>query len=182
MGDRRVDYHEGPPDVPKLYRDMGDGWYAVVRAIDDSGMAAVRRGTDIGRWINDKVPGASETVLTDGPAGDQPGIYYNLAEGETVYITQFVYGITTVSDDCAFELGFTDAVNGGGTFQPFTPHRHVFTPAARSGFQDADIQISPPRRVAYADGARSITFRVDANDAACEITCGWHGFRESTPS
>jgi hypothetical protein len=161
---------------------MGEDWYAVVLAVDDASMAAARRLDALTYWINDKVPGATELILTDGPAGDQPGIYYNLGTDETVYVTMFFYGVTTLGDDCRFELGSCDAINGGGTFTPQTPLKVHKTGAAASSFITPEFEISPPMRLAYADGVRSITMRVDANDAACSIACGWRGFIERTPS
>lgn len=128
------------------------------------------------RWINDKVPGATEVVLTDAAAGDQPGIYYNLQEGEIVVITQMCIELTTPSDDVVYELGYTDAVAGGGTFQPITPKRVYSTGANNQGFEGIEFTIIPPEPVRYTDGARSITFRVDCNDAGTTITPAWHGY------
>ena len=84
------------------------------------------------------VPGALQTVLTNGPAGDQPGIYYNLGTKDSVWITQISYGVLSTSDDCEFEFGSTDAANGGGTFTPRTCGRHAATGAANQGKLDAD--------------------------------------------
>ena len=75
-------------------------------------------------------------------------------------------------------MDYTDAVDGGGTFYPLGPHKHVATGAANTGRSSYDQDISPAARISYAQGARSITFRVDANDASAEITVGWHGWWE----
>ena len=118
-------------------------------------------------------------MLTDGPAGDQPGVYYNLSPGEQVFVTQICYGVLTASDSCTFELGTTDQANGAGTFTPRTLERHVATGTAATGKLDQDLDIRPalgPLR--YSDGIRSVTFRVNANDAGCTINAGWHGWAE----
>ena len=127
-------------------------------------------------WVNNKVPGAAQVVLTDGPAGNQPGIYYNLNPGETVMVTQICVELTTLNDDVEYELGYTDAADGAGTFQPITPKRAYATAAARAGFEGIVFEITPPAPVRYADGARSITFRIDCNDAGATITPGWHAY------
>jgi len=115
--------------------------------------------------------------LSDGPAGDQPGIYYNLVEGDEVWITQFCYGLTTVSDSCTYELGYTDAADAVGTFRPVTLERHIATATNNRGRQDEDLLITPPLgALKYADGVRSITIRVNANDAGASINVAWHGF------
>ena len=118
--------------------------------------------------------------MTDGPSGDQPGIYYNLASGEQVFITQVCYGLTTASDSCTFELGTTDAANGGGTFTPRMLERHLATGATVSGREDFDLTITPPLGpLKYSNGVRSITFRVNANDSGAAINAGWHGWKEN---
>lgn len=118
-------------------------------------------------------------VLSDAPAGDQPGIYYNLRAGDVVFITQYRVSLTTLSDDVTWELGITDAANGGGTFRPITCEYHVATGAANSGIVPAYFVINPPIRITYAQGARSITFRVTTNDAGATITAAWHGWVEN---
>jgi hypothetical protein len=115
--------------------------------------------------------------LTDGPLGDQPGIYYNLVEGDEVYISHLCYGLTTASDSCTYELVRTTAVNGAGTVTAVSLERHIATGTGPRGRQDEDLIISPvlgPFR--YADGIRSITMRVNANDADASINVAWHGF------
>ena len=94
-----------------------------------------------------------------------------------VWITQLCYGLTTVSDSCTYELGYTDQINGAGTFTPVTVERHIATGATARGRQDEDLSIIPPLGpLRYSDGIRSITFRVNANDAAASINVAWHGF------
>lgn len=122
---------------------------------------------------------AGVNVLQDGPAGDQPGIYYNLASGTQVMITQFCYGLTTASDWCTFELGYTDAANGAGNFTPITLERHIATGTSPQGRLDQDFTIEPPLGpLRYSAGIRSITIRVEANDAGATINTAWHGWVE----
>lgn len=127
------------------------------------------------RWINDKVPGTDPVVLTDAAAGDQPGIYYNLLPGDIVLASQICMELTTISDSVEFELGYTDQINGGGTFRPITPQRAYATGNIIQGFDGITFELTPPLSVTYASGARSITFRVDCNDADATITPAWHG-------
>ena len=54
------------------------------------------------------------------------------------------------------------------------------TGATAQGKLDADITIEPPLGpLRYSDGIRSITIRVNANDAGCTINTGWHGWKET---
>lgn len=53
------------------------------------------------------------------------------------------------------------------------------TGAAVTGAEDFDLTITPPIRLRYADGVRSITFRVNANDAGATINVAWHGWKET---
>ncbi|NIQ87686.1 MAG: hypothetical protein GWN58_52755 [Anaerolineae bacterium] len=116
--------------------------------------------------------------MSDGPAGDQPGIYYNLSSGDAVYITQYRGSLTTNSDTLAYELGYTDAANGGGTFTPVTCEYHIGTGAANSGIIPQYFVLDPPLRITYSMGARSITFRATTNDAAATCTFAYHGWVE----
>lgn len=123
-------------------------------------------------------PGAAQTVLTNGPAGDQPGVYYNVAAGRQVLIREMCFGVITASDNCFFELGYTDGPNGTGTFRPITPRFYVMTAAAQDGRQTYEKLTNPPPCLKYSNGVRSITYRVDANDANCQISAAWHGWVE----
>lgn len=124
-------------------------------------------------------PGAAQTVLTNGPAGDQPGIYYNIPSGERVLVRTLCVGVITASDSCYFEFGHTDAVNGGGTFTPISPRFYVRTGAAPTGRSTYDKPMSPPPCIKYSSGARSITLRVEANDANCQVSIAWNGWHET---
>jgi len=124
------------------------------------------------RWVNDVAPGGGVSVLT------QPGVVYNLAPGQKVRVIDVHFGVLTVSDNCHFELGWTTGANGAGTFTPLTAHRHVYTGATVTGRTDHHDELQPPQHACYSDGARSVTFRVNPNDAGCTITCEWGGWWE----
>jgi hypothetical protein len=93
-------------------------------------------------------------------------------------VTQYRGSLTTLSDNLTWELGYTDAANGGGTFVPLTCEYHIATGAANSGIVPAYFVIDPPLRVTYAMGARSITFRAQTNDAGATASFAWHGWTE----
>lgn len=136
-------------------------------------------GRQIRRWVSAKVPNSTLVVLSDAPAGDQPGIYYNLSEGELVFITHFTYGLDTVADDCTYELVACSAVAGGGTAIPLTAKVRIVSGAAIAGhLQQHDNLARSPIAVPYSAAALSISIRVDANDASTSITCGWMGYSE----
>jgi hypothetical protein len=146
---------------------------AAEQAMLNGGEYASRMGRGVCRWVNEMIPGAAEVVITAAMA---PGLIYNIPAGRRLMLSQYCIAIETTGDDCQFELGYTDQVDGAGTFTPMMPHKHVFTGAANQGLIDYEQPITPAEPVSYAAGARCITFRVDANDAACEITVGWHGW------
>lgn len=127
---------------------------------------AALMGQDVCGWVNEKIPGAAQVVLTDA------GLIYDIPAGRMVLVSQYCFAVETTGDDCQFEFGYVDA---GGTFRGLGPHKHVYTGAANAGITSFDQDIHPPMVIRYSQGARRITFRVDANDAACEITVGWHG-------
>lgn len=118
-------------------------------------------------------------MLTDAPAGGQPGIYYNIPAGGVLMVTQYRGALTTLSDTLLFELGYTDAANGGGNFTPVTCQYNVKTGAANSGIEPPYFVIDPPLRIAYSMGARSVTFRAQTNDAGATADFAWHGWTES---
>ena len=132
------------------------------------------------RWVNDKKPGDAQVVLTDGPEGDQPGIYYNLQPGEIVLVKSICLEVLTASDTVEFELGSTDQASGAGTFTPKTPKWAYKTGASNAGFDGRKFEIDPPAVLKYSAGIRSITFRVDCSDANVEITITWHGYKIQT--
>lgn len=129
------------------------------------------------RWISNITPGAAQVVLQNGPVGTDPGIYYNLQAGEIVLIWDICIELLTLNDNVIFELGYTDAINGGGNFTPIMPRRVSVTGAAFAPFNGLSFSPRVPLPVRYDSGARSITYRVDCNDAGATITPGWHGIR-----
>ena len=143
-----------------------------VSSSTDHALQASRRGDSLLKWVNDKTPGDASVVLTD------VGLYYDIPAGKRVLITHVSYGIITVSDDCHFEIGSCSAVTGGGTFTPLAFHMEVGTGDRKSDKAIQRTDFDPPLCVNYSSGARSITMRVNANDASAVITCGWHGWVE----
>lgn len=142
-----------------------------VDSTDRATVAAIA-GMRVGKYVNDKVVGTTDpTVLTDAT------LYYNLSEGEAVVVTTFRYGISTNSDDCHFEVGYTSGTAGTGDFTALGGHFEFSTGTAASGSRMADIQPYPPAVVRYSAGARSITWRVEANDNSCAVSISWAGFR-----
>lgn len=156
-------------------------WRSALRQpVVGAGEHAANSGDVICRWVNDKQPGSSQTVLTDGPSGSNPGIYYNLSEGDELMISQLCLELVTASDDVYYELGYTDQEDGAGTFTPITPRYHIQNGANFFGFQGEMMTFVPPVPVNYASGARSVTARVDANDAGATIIIAWHGYKMET--
>ena len=139
----------------------------------DKATQAARLGSGIHKWVNDKVPGDASVVLTDAT------LYYNIPAGHQVLITQLFLGIETVSDDCHSDMVSCDAVAGGGTPTAISGHFHIFTGANLVGTEDKEREFIPPILVKYSDGARSISVRVDANDASTVVTTGWMGWVEA---
>ena len=138
----------------------------------DHALQAARRGDNLLKWVNDKVPGDTQLVLTDTT------LYYNIPSGKRVLITHVSYGLNSVSDNCHFEIGSCSAVAGGGTFTGLTFHMEAATGDRKADKAIQRSDFDPPICVNYSSGARSITMRVTANDAAAVLTCGWHGWVE----
>jgi hypothetical protein len=138
----------------------------------DSAKEAARDGRALHKWVNDKTPGATVVVLTDVT------LYYNIPVGKQVMITQLNFDVATLSDDCHFSLVSCDAVAGGGTPTEISGHAHAFTGNVQAGSFSKERDFNPPIRVRHTDGARSISIRVDANDAALVCSCGWTGWIE----
>ena len=120
----------------------------------------------------DFAPGAAMIVLTEILV---PGISYNILEGQIAVITTVRYGLHTLNDDCHFEIGWTTAIDGGGVFTPLLHQLDFHSGNVQSGPVTEDERFAPPLGAWYRKGARSITFRVHANDAVAEISCGWNG-------
>ena len=133
---------------------------------------ALLEDRSIGGAAADYIPGAAQIVLTEGLV---PGVSYNILEGQIAVVTSCMYGLHTLSDDCHFEIGWTDAVDGGGVFTPLMAQFDFHTGNVQAGPVTKSERFAPPLGAWYRKGARSITWRVHANDAAAEITCHWHG-------
>lgn len=73
-----------------------------------------RQGNGIHKWVNDKVPGAAEVVLTDAT------LYYDIPEGKVVFIRKAWGILTTVSDCFRMALVGCTEVAGGGAAEPYT--------------------------------------------------------------
>ena len=154
-------------------------WFQLLKSPTVSAeLYAALTGNSIIRWVVDKIPGDALVVLTDGPSGESPGIYYNLAEGEVIVLESTTMQLLTDGDDIKFDLGYTDQANGAGTYHPLIPPLYSSSGVAVVGFSGSQRFMAPPHGVVkYADGARSITIRVDANDNSAKITCSWYGYR-----
>jgi len=135
---------------------------------------AARTGRGIQKWVNDKTPGADAVVLTDAT------LYFNIPVGMAVYITAMHFDVLSVEDDCHFLLVYTPTVAGVGTPVEISGHTHVYTGAAKdTGIGAKERPFNPPIRVEYAAAAAvCVTMKVDANDAAAVISCGWTGWYE----
>jgi hypothetical protein len=140
--------------------------------IADDGTEAVRLQGEVIGVVNNKTGIGTDTILTDAT------LVYDVRLGERVMITQINYGLSTISDSMHCELGFTDQAGGAGSFTALTSYRHIVTGAAIAGFTDNKEAFTPPRRASYSEGARSVTFRVTANDVAAAITLEWSGWIE----
>jgi hypothetical protein len=144
----------------------------LVQSVKSQDAWFARYGQGLTKWVDGKTPGASQVVLTDA------GLVYNIPCGKQVLVRQMCFGIHTVSDNCTFEIGYTSQPDGAGVFTPIAKHIYVATGNTPTGKEDHDVIYRPPIRVRYCDGARSITIRVDANDANCVVCAGWQGWWE----
>lgn len=138
----------------------------------DIATRAAINGMKVNGWVNDKVVGTTDlTILTDAT------LYYNLVDGEAVVMTTFRFGISTNSDNCHYEVGWTTGAAGTGDFTALGGHFEFSTGTAASGSGMSTSQPIPPGVVRYSKGARSITWRVEANDNSCAVAIAWAGFR-----
>lgn len=142
-------------------------------------LIAALEGRTLYRWLNNKVPGvAVPIVLTDGPVDDQPGIYYNLSPGDNILISQIFFGINTTDNSCHFEIGWASGAAGTGIFHPLDLKRFVLTADKGDGTRTFTVAFDPPIEVLkYTNGVRSITFRVTPDNATCQISVGWRGWK-----
>lgn len=136
------------------------------------GLAAARRGDALHKWVNDKIPGADPVVLNDA------GLIYNIPEGKRVVITSIIFSLDSAADSCVFEIGSCDQAAAAGNFTPLSIHFEIYTGQSVDGRSSSVEHFAPPLIVCYSEGARSISVRVDANDAGAVISTGWHGWIE----
>jgi len=132
-----------------------------------------RQGAQVIGWVNDKTGIGTNTILTDAT------LVYNVRSNERIFIVEIAYGLTTTSDQVHVEAGYTSQPNGGGSFTPLCAHRHITTGQSIAGFLDREEEFSMPRVCSYSQGARSITFRVTANDTDAAVTVEWAGWIET---
>jgi hypothetical protein len=133
---------------------------------------AARQGCTIVGVVNDKAGIGANTILTDA------SLVYNVRQGERVMIATMTYALATINDAVHIEVGYTDQPNGAGSFTSLTAHRHITTGGAIAGFSTQAEVFACPRVASYRMGARSVTFRVTANDALAEVGLEWTGWIE----
>ena len=143
------------------------------RQIESGEVHVARRGYGLHRWVNDKTPGSDSVVLTDAT------LVYNIPAGKQVLITSLNFDLITVSDDVHISLVSCSAVDGGGDATDISGHVHLFTGTTVDGAASKERPFNPPLHVTHTSGARSISMRVKANDAAAVISIGWHGWVEN---
>lgn len=131
--------------------------------------AALEGRDQHGNYTN-QAPGAGYAVLNDA------GLVLNIPEGQLFVVTSHAISIHSLSDNCLFQLGCCDAVDGGGTFHPDGHPDYLASGAAQSVLVTQTHFYVPPMVIRYSEGSRSITFAVTPNDAGCTISCGFDGF------
>lgn len=136
------------------------------------GLEAARRKQQCDGWINRKSGVNAPTVLTDAT------LVYNLRADERVIITGIWYGIDTAASDAELELGWTTQASGAGAFTAITPILTHFTLQSLEQHLVKHEVFGTPKVLSYADGARSVTFRVLASGALVEVTVGYEGWIE----
>lgn len=161
-----------PEDLRMRYADMGDGTHALVRLVREEAIQASREGRCVNGWINAGTGYSAQTVLTDA------GFVVNVPEGERLVITDFSMTLGTTSDWLHVEFGYTDQVDGAGTFTPVTRMYLVKTGSNWIGNQPFIADFTVPLCIRYANGARSFTARVQTNDDNAEVYIGFRGWHE----
>ena len=133
---------------------------------------AARESAVVCGWINAQAGFAALTVVNDAD------LYYNLHPDTRVMVVLICAGLNTVSDDIDFQLGYTSAVNAAGVFTPVMPYKRYGTGLNKENKLDYELAPPIPIPIRYSDGARCITFRVQANDAAAEVDLSWNAWVE----
>jgi len=136
------------------------------------GLSAARRDAAVCGWINSAVNLDALTVIVD------MDLVYNVRVKTRVVIAMMCAGLNTISDQIDFQLGYTDAADGAGNFIPATPLKRYAAAANKERSLDYDVTFAVPVVLKYADNVRSITMRVQANDAAAEVDLSWQGWVE----
>ena len=135
---------------------------------------AAKRGNGLHKWVDAKTASGALQVLTDAT------LYHDLEEGEVVMIKNMSFILESVSDDCTFEVVSCAGAAGTGDATQLCAKRHMYTASARDELASQQVDFVPPIRVAYADGALSISGRINANDSSAVISIGWMGYRDET--
>ena len=136
------------------------------------GLAAARRDAAVCGWINSAVNLAALTVIVD------MDLVYNVRRNTRVVVAMMCAGLNTITDQIDFQLGYTDAANGAGAFTPATPFKRYATGAAKDRTLDYDVTLAVPVVLKYRHGVRSVTMRVQANDALAAVDLSWQGWVE----
>lgn len=126
-----------------------------------------RRGNSYHTFVNDKTLSGSQQTLTDAT------LVINLSEGTQALILEMCYTIESVADDCEFEVVAASLADGAGSITTLHGHDHKWTPAALSGSESGHREFRPPILVKYSTGYRSVTMRVNGNDASIVVSCGF---------
>lgn len=131
-----------------------------------------RRGYVYHMYVDDKTGSGSSQVLTDA------SLVLNIPDGYQLLITAMHFDMLTVSDDCHFNLVGTTLADGAGDASELCGHCHIFTGTAVSGAESKERPFVPPLLVRYSDGHKSVTMRINTNDASCVISCGFSCWME----
>lgn len=136
-------------------------------------------GNIIHRWVND-LTGINDKEygvrgLTNGPIGEQIGIYYNFLFEQKIHITQLCCQVTSANGNARFELGYTDQQNGNGNFTPLTPIYRIKTDET---FGLPMIQTFSPPIIVTSDEAKCITARVKTDAIGDKVMVSWAGWFE----
>lgn len=136
-----------------------------------------RQGRLFTRWVSDKTDLSTLTVLTDGLSGEGPGIYYNIEPRTQVFGSMVAFQLTSSNDWMRIEYGFTDQPNGAGNFTPITPIYRVQTGPHGISYPHLQL-VLPPFPISRRTGARSVTARVQTNNAGARVMVSWLGWWE----
>ena len=139
----------------------------------DVSLRAARRGDALHKWVNAKKPGATEVALTDAT------LVYNIPEGKQVIILSAWLALSSVNDNIKANLVTSDLPDGVGTLTDIDGRMQTSSDAALYGNEYCERDYKVPLCIKHSDSVASITFEVDANDANCEISCGWQGWVEN---